>query len=317
MAALEGPLGLAALVAVWYGFGAAANVYCKQFLQARGDALTLTLAQYLVGTAASAAVLLARGGGGAALWAWPSRRQSALLALLALANGAGHLATNGSMAAVAVSFAHTVKAAEPLFSVALAAALLGQALSRPLLAALLLITAGTALASATELSYSHAGMAAAMASNVLFSSRNAVAKLLQRPSGPSACAWAEDSVALFLLLSGAGAALLLPPWAARQALGGGGGGPTAPLLLAAGCHCAYNLTSFLLLARVSPVTHAVANAMRRLFIIAVALLWFANPVTAANVAGTALACAGVLLYAQATHWLRQRQQHAKPPPLYV
>lgn len=315
MAALEGPLGLVVLLAVWYFFGAAANVYCKQFLQARGDALSLTLAQYLVGAAAASAVLLARGGGDAALWAWPSKRQTALLGLLSAANGMGHLATNGSMAAVAVSFAHTVKAAEPLFSVALAALLLNQALSRPLIVALLLITIGTALASATELSYSHAGMAAAMASNVLFSSRNAIAKLLQLPGTP--CPWAKDSVALFLLLSTAGIALLLPLWIIRMALDGGGGGPIAPLLLAAACHCAYNLTSFLLLARVSPVTHAVANAMRRLFIIAVALLWFANPVTAANVTGTAIACAGVLLYAQATHWLRQRQQQAKPPPLYV
>ena len=51
-----------------------------------------------------------------------------------------------------------------------------------------------------------------------------------------------------------------------------------------------------MLERVSPVTHSVGNSLKRVVIIAASVIVFRNPVSATNIAGTALAIAGVVWY---------------------
>lgn len=46
----------------------------------------------------------------------------------------------------------------------------------------------------------------------------------------------------------------------------------------------------------SPVTHSVGNSLKRVVIIAASVIVFRNPVSATNIAGTALAIAGVVWY---------------------
>lgn len=58
----------------------------------------------------------------------------------------------------------------------------------------------------------------------------------------------------------------------------------------------YNYSSFAFLAATAPITHSVANCMRRIFVVAVSLVYFRNPVSSMAVCGTAIALAGVWLF---------------------
>jgi solute carrier family 35, member E1 len=90
---------------------------------------------------------------------------------VAFFHGGGQLATVLSLGAGAVSFTHIVKAAEPLFSAAVAAAAFGQVFRPQVYAALAPVVGGVAVACATELDFSWLSFAAAMASNAFFALR--------------------------------------------------------------------------------------------------------------------------------------------------
>ena len=57
--------------------------------------------------------------------------------------------------------------------------------------------------------------------------------------------------------------------------------------------------SYLILQRVEPVTHAVGNCVKRVVVIVSSIIFFQNPVSPINAAGTALALGGVFLYSKA------------------
>ena len=168
------------------------------------------------------------------------------------------------------------------------------------------------------------GLVCGLLSNLCFAARNVVT-----PSTPAAAA---DSDALFLAINliAAGTALLLAncagnvlrfscahsppaalasPWAALSQLllppslapPHDAALPPQPsalpaLLLCGTCHFLYNYSSFAFLAATSPISHSVANCLRRIFVIAVALLYFRNPVSWLAVLGTLIALAGVWLF---------------------
>uniref|UniRef100_A0A164UM35 Sugar phosphate transporter domain-containing protein n=1 Tax=Daucus carota subsp. sativus TaxID=79200 RepID=A0A164UM35_DAUCS len=69
-------------------------------------------------------------------------------------------------------------------------------------------------------------------------------------------------------------------------------------LLAALCFHAYQQVSYMILQRVSPVTHSVGNCVKRVVVIVTSVLFFRTPVSPINSLGTGVALAGVFLYSR-------------------
>ena len=77
------------------------------------------------------------------------------------------------------------------------------------------------------------------------------------------------------------------------------------LLLCGLSHYTYNECAFVALSSVHPVTHAVANTIKRVAVIVISVLYFRNPLTLTGAVGSTIAIIGVLLYSLAK---------AQPPP---
>ena len=69
-------------------------------------------------------------------------------------------------------------------------------------------------------------------------------------------------------------------------------------LFAALCFHSYQQVSYMILARVSPVTHSIGNCVKRVVVIMTSIVFFATPVSKLNLIGTGLALGGVALYSQ-------------------
>ncbi|GFZ12026.1 glucose-6-phosphate/phosphate translocator-like protein [Actinidia rufa] len=128
---------------------------------------------------------------------------------------------------------------------------------------LLPIVGGVGLASMTEASFNWAGFWSAMASNLTNQSRNVLSKkFMVKKEGLNVSQVYTRS------------------------------------LLAALCFHAYQQVSYMILARVSPVTHSVGNCVKRVVVIVTSVLFFRSPVSPINSLGTGVALAGVFLYSR-------------------
>ncbi|EFJ45867.1 hypothetical protein VOLCADRAFT_109189 [Volvox carteri f. nagariensis] len=297
---LTSTLILGSMFAGWYAANIAFNLYNKQVLKVFAFPITITEMQFVVG---SAITLLSWATG---LLKAPKITGDTVRSVLPLAvvHTLGNLLTNMSLGAVAVSFTHTIKAMEPFFSVVLSAIFLGDQPSPAVLLTLLPIVGGVAIASMTEASFNWFGFLSAMGSNLTFQSRNVLSKKLMLKKGD---AGGLDNISLFCCITLASAALLLPfslffeGW--RLTPGGlaelGVTDPVQVLMwvFASGlCFHAYQQVSYMILQRVSPVTHSIGNCVKRVVVIATSVLFFRNPVSLQNALGTAIALAGVFAY---------------------
>jgi len=299
----EGGLGktlvLGGLFGAWYAFNIYFNIYNKQVLKAFPYPMTCTTMQFLVGSALAGLMWLLR------LHPAPVLTRKGVMSVLPLAvvHTLGNLLTNLSLGAVAVSFTHTIKAMEPFFSVLLSAIFLKEVASPAVLATLIPIVGGVAMASASELSFSWVGFLAAMGSNVTFQSRNVLSKLLMKEK-------VYDSINTFSLITVFSALILFPINLALEGfnltpagLSTMGVADVNTVLMrafgAAFCFHAYQQVSYLILQRVSPVTHSIGNCVKRVVVILASIVVFQNPVTRQGAIGTAIALAGVFAYSQA------------------
>jgi hypothetical protein len=144
-------------------------------------------------------------------------------------------------------------------------------------------------------------MALALASNLAFSGRAVLTKLLKRDH-PGAQVTKSDAC-LFFHVSRCGLCILVPCAVVLDAgawLASGADPVRLGLLLLLNgmAHALYNGVSFAVLAKVSIATHAVLNIVRRVLVIAVAAAVFATPVSAFNGSGFVLSVLGVLAFAQ-------------------
>ncbi|KAL8215927.1 hypothetical protein R6Q57_022764 [Mikania cordata] len=290
---------LGSLFGLWYLFNIYFNIYNKQVLKVFPSPITVTTVQFAVG---SVIVFL--------MWTLnihkrPKISGSQLLAILPLAmvHTLGNLFTNMSLGKVAVSFTHTIKAMEPFFSVVLSAMFLGEMPTPWVVTSLLPIAGGVALASMTEASFNWAGFWSAMASNLSNQSRNVLSKKFMVKKEESL-----DNITLFSVITIMSFFLLTPVTlltegvrvtpAYLQSAGLNVKQVYVRSLLAAICFHAYQQVSYMILQRVSPVTHSVGNCVKRVVVIVTSVLFFRTPVSPINSIGTGVALAGVFLYSQ-------------------
>ncbi|PKI37906.1 hypothetical protein CRG98_041681 [Punica granatum] len=231
-----------------------------------------------------------------------------LLAILPLAvvHILGNFFTNMSLGKVSVSFTHTIKAMEPFFSVILSAMFLGEMPTPWVVGSLVPIVGGVALASMTETSFNWAGFWSAMASNLTNQSRNVLSKKVMANKEDS-----MDNITLFSIITVMSFFLLFPvtyftegfkyaPSFLQSAVKSGINVKQllTRSLLAALCFHAYQQVSYMILQRVSPVTHSVGNCVKRVVVIVSSVIFFKTAVLFINSLGTGIALAGVFLYSR-------------------
>ena len=173
-----------------------------------------------------------------------------------------HVTAVLSLGAGAVSFTHIVKAAEPVFTAGLSAAILGQTFALPVYLSLLPIIFGVSLASLKELSFSWVAFGNAMGSNTASALRGIMGKKqMGKPVGENltpANLYAVLTILAFCFLSPM--ALLIegkkfkPAWDAAIAAGATSKGLGSTALLSGLFYYLYNEVAFLALDSVNPVT---------------------------------------------------------------
>ena len=334
------------LIALLFTLSFITDALSKDILRHHPYSLTLTLSQFAMSALASGVYLVAT----RRLHVLAVAQLPPLLLLITAAHSLGFLTTNLSLANLPVSFTHTIKASESLFT-ALLTRLVMPSLrySAALYLTLVPIVAGVAISSWAEASFEWLGFAAALSSNACFAGRSVMSSRLMKEekskmaetSGRSGSSGAEtslDDVNLYFYISLLATLSLLPFWYVTEL-------PHLPplvqpfrsslsslpalltttsftsslwllltssylLSLAANglLHYSYNQCSFVLLSRLSPLTHVVINACRRLFVIYVSVVWYGVPLTLSNVLGTVLVVGGVVAFATEKGRIDAQQQ---------
>uniref|UniRef100_A0A0E0PI47 Sugar phosphate transporter domain-containing protein n=1 Tax=Oryza rufipogon TaxID=4529 RepID=A0A0E0PI47_ORYRU len=290
---------LGAMILVWYLLNIYFNIFNKLVLKSVPFPYTITTFQFASGSFFITLMWL--------LNLHPKPRlslgQYAKILPLALVHTMGNVFTNMSLGKVAVSFTHTIKAMEPFFSVLLSVLFLGETPSFLVLGSLVPIVGGVVLASMTEVSFNWIGFWSAMASNLTNQSRNVFSKKLLADKEETL-----DDINLFSIMTVMSFLLSAPLMLSVEGIKFSpsylqSNGVNLQELcmkaaLAGTCFHFYQQVSYSLLARVSPVTHSVANCVKRVVVIVSSVLFFRTPISPINALGTGVALAGVFLYSR-------------------
>lgn len=211
-----------------------------------------------------------------------------------------------ALGAGAVSFGQIVKAAEPVFAAATNALLLKDIDHPMVYLALLPIIGGVGLASLKELSFTWTALIAASLANQSAAFKNVVSKgVMKKPwakgLGPQNTYAVVNILALIATLPFVAffdAKDFVPVYKAVTAAGKANDVAKFSLLSGLAFYI-YNEASFLCLSRLSPVTHSVANTLKRVVIIIASCIVFRTPMSLIGGIGSGIAIMGTLLYSLA------------------
>eukprot|EP00056_Hartaetosiga_gracilis_P000326 m.37841 g.37841 ORF g.37841 m.37841 type:complete len:383 (-) comp10160_c0_seq7:36-1184(-) len=212
------------------------------------------------------------------------------------------LSSQLSILKVPVSYAHTVKACMPIFTVILSRIFLNQTHSTRAYLSLVPIMAGVIIASVTEIEFNLVGLISALVSTLTFAVQNILSKKVMK-SG-------VNHIALLVFVSRISFLCLFPYWFFKDGygiffgdsftkLGDDAFTVSYELILGGVCNSFQTIFAFTFLSFVTPVTYSVANVAKRIVIIFVSLFVFKNPVTATNILGILVAIGGIGLYNKA------------------
>ncbi|OMO93404.1 Drug/metabolite transporter [Corchorus capsularis] len=222
-----------------------------------------------------------------------------LLTPVAFCHALGHVMSNVSFAAVAVSFTHTIKALEPFFNAAASQFVLGHQIPLSLWLSLAPVVIGVSMASLTELSFNWTGFISAMISNIAFTYRSIYSKKAMT---------GMDSTNVYAYISIIALFFCLPPaifiegpklmqYGFKDAIAKVGLTKFLSDLFWIGMfYHLYNQLATNTLERVAPLTHAVGNVLKRVFVIGFSIVVFGNKISTQTGIGTAIAIAGVAIY---------------------
>ncbi|KAJ0989375.1 hypothetical protein J5N97_007731 [Dioscorea zingiberensis] len=237
-----------------------------------------------------------------------------LLIPVAVCHALGHVTSNVSFAAVAVSFTHTVKALEPFFNAAASQFVLGQQIPLTLWLSLAPVVIGVSMASLTELSFNWLGFISAMISNISFTYRSIYSKKAMVNM---------DSTNLYAYISIIALIVCIPPALiieGPQLLRHGFSDAIAKvgltkfvtdLFWVGMFYHLYNQLATNTLERVAPLTHAVGNVLKRVFVIGFSIVVFGNKISTQTGIGTCIAIAGVAIYSYIKAKMEEEKRQQK------
>jgi len=219
----------------------------------------------------------------------------------------GQELTMMSFGAGTVSFTHIVKALEPFFSAVVSALVFGKWMHPVVYATLIPVVGGVAYACLKERSFSWLAFWTAMGSNLAFALRAVVSKSALDASGGelgenltsvnlfgivTIYAFIQ-SIPLFLLGEGLS---FVDLWKKALAASSTSSDLVRGLVVSGLFHYLNNEVMYLALSNVHPVTLAVGNTMKRVFIVVASVLVFRNPISVQAAIGSVVGIGGVLLY---------------------
>ncbi|GKV01009.1 hypothetical protein SLEP1_g13608 [Rubroshorea leprosula] len=222
-----------------------------------------------------------------------------LLIPVAVCHALGHVTSNVSFAAVAVSFTHTIKALEPFFNAAASQFILGQSIPFTLWLSLAPVVIGVSMASLTELSFNWTGFISAMISNISFTYRSIYSKKAMTDMDSTNVYAYISIIALFVCIPPA--IIIEGPQLMKHGFSDAVAkvGMTkfiSDLFWVGMFYHLYNQLATNTLERVAPLTHAVGNVLKRVFVIGFSIIIFGNKISTQTGIGTCIAIAGVAIY---------------------
>jgi len=287
-------------IAVWYALNIGFNLKNKVIFNYFPFPYTVSAVHVVVG-ALYCGITYLLGAKKASFGRMITKKEFKQLVFPASMHAIGHVAANLSFAAVAISLTHTVKTLEPAFNVVLGRVLLGTATPGPVVATLIPIMAGVAMASAAELSFNWMGFISAMISNLTFSFRAVLSKKAMAEvkdlNSTAVYAW-TTLISVFICVP---AALIMEGprlQAATQAIKGAHPNFYVDLLVVGLLYHLYNQFAYNTLGRVTPVAHGVCNVVKRVCIIGASVVFFGQKMSQQTKIGTIIALAGTYAYTE-------------------
>ena len=250
--------------------------------------LELTALQHLLG--GIAAVIWLKVVMGKSVWPTSTMHKMEIYTA-ALGNVTGNLATNAAYALVSSSMTQVVKACEPLFTFAFSMLLYKnyENLNLSTLLSIIFMIVGATGFVVWDSTFNVWGLVAAICSNIAFPLRNIYLKKLSD-------SW-ENPLQKYAVISIYGVLILLPilsvKFAISQALSIVRLKESA---ISSAFHFIYNLASITVLQSFSPLTHAILNLAKRVFVIVANIMFFHTPLSWKMLVGLLALFAGLFLY---------------------
>ncbi|GMH81608.1 hypothetical protein TrST_g8913 [Triparma strigata] len=288
------PATTVSLFLLWYALNVMYNIINKRVLNRLPHPISISTVQLLTGSMYYLATLLIRG---KPKFPCPVHAPAKAIYASAFGHMAGQTATVISLEAGAVSFTHIVKSLEPFFSAVFTFFSTRKLMDVRVYLSLIPVVGGVGLACLDKLSYNHLAFLAAMSSNAFFAMRGVKSKYALDNTD-------LDAPNLFGVVTVLSAIMAIP-----FAIGFEGGALYSGLkgdfdlikkvIISGLFHYLNNEVMYWTLSRVTPVTLAVGNTVKRVFIIAASVIVLGNKVGTKSIVGSGVAISGVMLYSLA------------------
>ncbi|XP_055617778.1 solute carrier family 35 member E1 homolog [Toxorhynchites rutilus septentrionalis] len=305
-AATRQMLTITLLCILWYVVSSSNNVIGKMILSEFPYPMTVTMVQLTSITLYSGPFFNLWGVRKYVDISW--RYYLQFIVPLALGKFLASVTSHISIWKVPVSYAHTVKATMPLFTVILSRIIMRERQTKAVYLSLVPIIVGVGIATLTELSFDMIGLISALLATMGFSLQNIFSKKVLKETG-------VHHLRLLHILGRLALFMFLPVWfffdlfsvIKHPAITTGDYRIIALLFTDGVLNWLQNILAFSVLSIVTPLTYAVASASKRIFVIAISLFILGNPVTWVNIFGMLVAIMGVLCYNRAKYFSRRQQ----------